>query len=260
MRRRERFSHDCAYLRHWRSVLDPTAIGGALNGQEISLEIMTATRVNVTASLAVIAVSAAFLWWTLHPIPPSPELRPHEALGEALAQEAAKIAAGGRVVVIALDNTDFKNAAAVAELKAVERGLKKANLATAATILVKLDPLRLPRVPANQFYDVLRKYTEKDVVISLLGPPVLDPNQRANLPPKLPQVIAACTGDMPKQLPMKKLFETGMVRVAIISRPDAGASGPHTGGPAEWFSHFYQVIGAANMSELPPTAPGVASL
>ena len=53
-------------------------------------------------------------------------------------------------------------------------GLRKAKLTLATTNLIKFDPLRLVRMPSGEFVQLLRQHSEGDVIVSLLGPPVLE--------------------------------------------------------------------------------------
>src|SRR6266540_1242549 len=130
---------------------------------------MNANRVKTIIALICILISAGYLFLLTHLSPPKPDLRPHRALGEAVAQHATKLVAGGKLFLIAPDTSSFRNLAVEAQLKAFFRELKNANVTVAATNLIKLDPLRLVRVPPGAFAGQLRKTSEKDAIVSFLG-------------------------------------------------------------------------------------------
>ena len=120
---------------------------------------------------------------------------------------------------------------------------------TVTTRLLKLNPIRLIAVAPGDFFDVLKKASEEDVIVSLLGPPVLTDRDVQRLGASHPKVVAVCSGWAPRQVNLRRIFEQGLLTTAIISRPDPSASG---GGSAqEIFSRNFALITSANLSELP---------
>lgn len=204
----------------------------------------------------VLLASAVWLYFTFNPIPPAPDLHVHRALGTTVAQQASKAANGGRVIVFAPDITIFKSPAARAEIQAFYETAKAANLNIASTNLIKLDPLRPLRVPSGDFLAALRKYSEKDVIVSFMGPPLLTADQRQKLPQKWPKVVAACTGGASQQLPIRQMFESGLIHCAVISHPSAPGSAPAGG---DVFARFYRVITAETLADLPAVSASVAT-
>jgi hypothetical protein len=178
---------------------------------------MKAQRVKVFVALLVIAGSAGYFYWKLNPMPDTPDLRIHSALGQRVASEAARLAGGGKVILIAPDTTTFPNACADAQLKAFRTGLKSANVAVTATNLIKLDPLRPVRVEPGTFLAALRKTTEKDLVVSFMGPPIIPADQRRQAPPQPARVLAVCSGDLARQIPLSPIFASGLLEAAVIA-------------------------------------------
>lgn len=208
-------------------------------------------------SAIAIAVALAILYFRLFERAPRFDARPHLALGEALAEQAAKtVGSGGRVTLIVPDTSAFENPAVDSQLKAFYQALRKANLSVDATNRVKLDPIRLPRVPL-EFVEILRKQSETDVVVSWLGPLIPTAEQKARLPQKQARVVAVCSGWMPRQLNLKALFDDGLLDVAIISRSNPPPALPQSSNSQEWFSHFFQIVTPKNVSDLPPFAESV---
>ena len=206
-------------------------------------------------SLVVILASAALLFFRFAGLPPGSEAAPHVGIGEALAEQAGKaLGSGGRIVLIAPDSSTFQYPGYEIQLKTLHSRLRKAHLSVASTNLIKLDPLYLARVSPGEFANILRKQSESDVVVSLLAPPVLTAEEKAKLPPKRPRVVALCSGDMPRTVNLKSFFDDELLFVAIVSRTGLTAARPATNDPQAWFNHFYQVITAANVGELPPPA------
>ena len=96
---------------------------------------------------------------------------------------------------------------------------------------------------------------QADVIVSLLGPPVLTPAQLGKLGEKRPKVIAICSGSMPRRVDLRRLFDEKLLQVAIVSREAATpAPAPPTDQPQAWFDHLYAVVTPANLAILPVSA------
>lgn len=202
-------------------------------------------------SAAAIAVALVILYFRVFERAPKFDERPHLALGEAVAEQAAKIAGtAGRITLIAPDTSVFENPSVDLQLRAFHRALQKANLSVGATNLIKHDPLRLPRVPP-ELVEMLRKQSEADVVVSWLGPLTPSVEQKARLPSKHARVVAICSGWMPRQINLKALFDDGLLDAAIISRAAPAPGLPQSDNLQQWFSHFFQVVTPKNISDLP---------
>jgi len=213
---------------------------------------MRSDRIKAVVSLVVIAGAAVALYFSFGWARPPFDARPHEALGQVLAEEAAKIlGAGGHIAVIARDTTEVKNPAADAQMRGFQRALRQAKLTISSTNLFKLDPLRLVRVPAADFVKLMRKQSEADVIVSLLGPPILEDEQRAGLGETHPRIVALCSGAISEQVNLKQLFDQHLLHVAVVSKPDASSAANTARDLREAFTQFYEVVTPANLSELP---------
>ena len=204
----------------------------------------------VVASLTILG-ALSFLYFSQHGLPPRVDPRPHQALGQTVAEEALKLLRpGGRIILITRDTVTFRNPAVDAQMKSFHRTLHKAGTSVAVTNLVKLDPLRLVSVPPGDFFQILKKASEADVVVSFLGPPALSPEQLAKLEEKKPKVIAVCTGSVPSQVDLKRIFEDKLLQAAVISRKIVTAGAPATDNPQGWFDHLYALVTPATVSDL----------
>jgi hypothetical protein len=185
---------------------------------------MTARRIKTSIALAIILGSCAWLYFAFNPIPPAPDLEPHKRLGQRTGEEAVKLLAGGKLVLIIPDTQTFPNTCADAQLKAFHAVVKKANIAVVATNAVKIDPNRAVRLDAGTVAPLLRKYKETDVIVSFMGPPVIPQEQRHLLPKKTARVIAVCSDDFSKYISLQPIFEQGLLQAAIVCRLDQKAS------------------------------------
>ena len=138
---------------------------------------------NAIRILAFTAATAALLWLylALAGWPLRIDTRPHEALGEVLAQEALKLLGGGRVILVARDTQAFPNPSVEAQQRRFLQVLAKAGAKVSATNTIKLDPLRPVGVPPGDFFLIIKKAAEADVVVSFVGPPALNPDQLSKL-------------------------------------------------------------------------------
>ncbi len=219
---------------------------------------MQTEKIKTIAATVMMAGACLLYYFSTHLASPNVDSRPQEALGQAMAEEGVKLlGSGGHITLICLDTSTIKNPSADYQVKGFHRALQKAKLTLAATNSIKLDPLRLVRVPAGDFLEIMRKQSGNDVIVSFLGPAVLNAEQRSRLGEAKPRIVALCSGWMPRQLDLRELFAQNLLQVAIISRPAPASSAP-SGDPKDWFDHFYQIVMKSNLSELPPLTNSVA--
>jgi hypothetical protein len=211
----------------------------------------------VVGAAAVVAILAALgsLYLSFIGLPPRVDARPHEALGEVMARETLRqLGSGGRILLIRRDTSLYPNPAADAQIRAFHRAVRKAAASVAATTIIKKDPLSLLSVPPGDFYKILEKTSESDVIASFMGPPMLTADQLAKLGDRRPKIVAVCSGDMPRQADLKRRFEQKLVETAILSRLDVPSGLPASDTPQAWFDHFFVVANQANLAELLPPA------
>lgn len=214
-------------------------------------ELMGNKKIVGAAAVVVILAALGSLYLSLVGLPPRVDSRTHEALGEAMARETRKqLGSGGRIHLIRRDTALYPNPAADAQILAFHRALKKAGASVATSTVIKKDPLSLLSVPPGDFYKIIEKASESDVIASFMGPPVLTANQLAKLGAKRPKVVAVCSGNMPRQADLRRRFEQKVVETAILSRQDMPAGLPASDTPQAWFDHFFVVATDANAAEL----------
>lgn len=215
---------------------------------------MPVRQIKIVVSLLLMLVAAALLASRYYFPTPKIESRAHAGIGEALAERVRQLGGKGRVVLIAPDTSAGKFPGAAIQLRTFHAALRRANLSVAMTNVVRLDPNRLLRAPPGDFANLLKKFTEADVVVSLLGPPVLNGDQKARVGEKHPKIIAVCTGDLPRQVNLKPIFAEQFLHAAIISRPGVGLTTPASESPADWFQHYFLWVTPQNVTDLPEGA------
>ena len=97
---------------------------------------------------------------------------------------------------------------------------------------------------------MLRKLNDNDIIISLLGPPDFNDAQLLRIGEKRPKIVALCTGTMPEQLSLKKLFDDQLLHAAIVSRSELTNGYPVAAAADNSFDALYAVIGTNNLSAL----------
>jgi hypothetical protein len=173
------------------------------------------------------------------------------ALGETLAAEAIRLAEpGARIIVLAREPAPFDVPACAAQLEGFLSALKKSGQSVATLQRIQLDPLRLPAVPPGDFFEVIRRGRDNDVIVSFLGPPLLEPGQLAKLGAKRPRILAVCSGPLPARVDLRGLFAQKLLSAAVISRADAPAHGT-TSSRQRAFEQCFQLITPDNLAELP---------
>lgn len=209
--------------------------------------------INVVAGTLTV-LSLAWLYLFFSPHPPKLDVRSHRALGEVLAGEAVQLLeSGARLIVLARSTEEHSLPASVAQLEGFQAAVKKAGAKVAVLKTYKLDPLRLSLVPPGDFYDLIRQGQDNDVIVSFLGPPTLNGEQLARLPAKRPTILAVCSGAMPAQVDLRRLFKQKLLRVAAINRRDAASQSKRLEG-RDSFDRMFKLINEGNLDDLPPVA------
>ena len=212
---------------------------------------MPMRQIKIVASVLLMLVAVALLASRYYFPTPKIEALPHAGIGEALAERVRQFGGKGRVVLIVPDTSEGKFPGAALQLEAFHAALRRANLTVALTNVVKIDPNRVLRAPPGDFADLLKKLTDADVVVSLLGPPVLNGDQKARIGERHPKIIAVCTGDLPRQVNLKTIFAEQFLHAAIISRPGVGLTTPTSDNPADWFQHYFLWVTPQSLADLP---------
>lgn len=215
-----------------------------------------ATAIRAAAAVVIVGSGLFLLLWD-RGTPPEFNPKPHQALGQVVAEEALKLLQNeGRIIVFARDPKSFKAPAQAEQWRSFCAALQQAGRKIAATNLLQVDPLRTPALPAASFLDRLQRANDSDVIVSFLGVPELTDDQIRRLGEKRPKVVAVCTGTAPLRVNLNRLFEQRLLHAAILSRVNPQPK-PVAPAPARsWFDSLFQVATAANTGELPtPASP-----
>ncbi len=218
---------------------------------------MQAERTKTAFATLAIVGALAYLFFAMKPNPPLGDRKPHEALGQVVAEEACKlVGSGGKIFVITRDTSVLKNPAIDFQMRAFAKAVAKTKNVIASTNLIKLEPLYLPRVqPPSVFVELIRRAQPADVIVSFLGPPLIPEEERARLGEKRPKIIAMCSGPMPRMINLKTIFAQDLLHLAIVSRSNPEAKPPKSDDPRLFFDQYYQLITQSNLNELPVPAP-----
>src|SRR5688572_8114506 len=132
-------------------------------------------------AIVVCIGAAALTFFALWHLPPKQDSAVYRQIGQALAREALALrSSDGRLVVIARDTKVYRQPAMEIAVQEFQRQAQKAN-ASVAMHLIELDPLRAVEVPPGDFYEAIRRAKSNDVIVSFMGPPVLEGEQEAKL-------------------------------------------------------------------------------
>ena len=200
---------------------------------------------NIAAGLTTVGAWVALFFFTWE-LPPRVASGPHEAVGWMLAQEALRLRTeGGPIIVIARDTTEFKQPAMDVQLRSLTRAIRQGQTTIAAFKAIEVDPLRVVEVPAGDFMELIRKVPAGSVIVSSMGPPLLTGQQRLQLGPIRPKIVAFCPGNLPDRVDLREVFAQGLLEVAIVSRRNPPRS--HPGNLRACYDQFFQTITASNV-------------
>ncbi len=170
----------------------------------------------ITVLVVVLIAALASIFWNLHePAPPPPDPRPLYEAGDALADETARLLANKGTVVVLAPDTEDANLYLAAFEKIIQQ---QKNMQLKAVERVKVEQLRKGhgRLESALFFDLLRKHSNADAVVSFLGLlPDLKPEDLPTLGEHRPKFLA----NAPSGIGVKKLFDQGILDVAIVRRP-----------------------------------------
>lgn len=191
--------------------------------------------------------------------PPRVSAEPHRAAGAVLARQALSLLSPqGQIIIIARDTSTFKNPATDIQLASFKKTLRRAHAFVSQARFLQVDPLRPVAVPPGDFLDLMRHASHGSVIVSFMGPPVLDEAQWRQLPDVKPAVVAFCPGNVADQVDLPTLFQRGLLRAAIVSRRQAvqPRSAPN---PAQGlFDRYFQEITVTNVGEFYAAAASAA--
>jgi hypothetical protein len=209
---------------------------------------MRSRRLTHLIAGGVILGACASLLFTLSWRPPRVNPDAPVAVGEVLAAEALKaLQPGARLTVITRDTAAFKHPETDLLFRSFSRAIRKGGGTVAAVQALQVDPLRPVDVPPGDFYEWIRKSPPGSVIVSLMGPPLLTPDQVAQLGNVKTDIIAFCPGALSQRVDLRLLFEAHLLRMVVVSRLDVPPSSRSPRGPAGWFDRLYVKLTAANV-------------
>jgi hypothetical protein len=181
---------------------------------------------------AVVIAACALLISTRWPISPPVNKALYGQVGRTLAVEGLKLLKpGGKFTIIVRDTEEYRQPAMALALASLEREIRRSGAEIRSIESIQLDPIRPVEVAPGDYYEILRRSAAGDVVVSLLGPPILSEEQKMKLGRAKAYVVALC----PTRANAEELMRTGWLHVAFVNRP---------GGEAKSFEGLYTVLRA----------------
>ncbi len=172
----------------------------------------------------------------------------HRSIGIALARQA--LAVGGAapdVVLFNRDTSEFPQPALDILERAFRKELRHGGGTVSAVREIQADPLRPVEVPPGDFYEEIRRAAAGRVIVSLLGPPLLAPEQWTALGTIKPKIVAFCSGAGPLQVDLRQLVDSGRLHAAVVARTvfEAPLRNTPAHGPAT-FEQLYTTLAQGN--------------
>lgn len=179
----------------------------------------------------------------------------HAAIGQALAKEAVGLSGpGGQIKVITRDTEAFPQPAIDILMESFTREVRRAGATIVSTQAIQTDPLRRVEMPSGDFFEVLRRSAAEQVIVSLLGPPLLTEDQRHKLGRVKPKVVVFWSGEAAEDLDLRPLFDAGLLHAAVVSRRVSPVAGGKLHKTSYTFDQLYRTVNAANLSASPSPA------
>ena len=206
----------------------------------------TRASTDIVASILTLTALAVTLWWVWRPPPPL-DRKLHGAIGEALAKAALPLLGPtGQILLITRDTEAFPQPALDALLRGFKKELARSHISIASTQLLQTDPLRPVDVPSGDFFEMIRRAPAGHVIVSLLGPPLLTPEQRRRLGVIKPKIVAFCSGAQAESLDLRELSGGGLLHAAVVSRISLGSQAKPAVPPRS-FAELYTTLSPADL-------------
>jgi hypothetical protein len=187
--------------------------------------------------------------------PPRPDSGLHKAIGLRLARQALDLCgATGQILVITRDTEAFPQPALELLLSSFQREVKRASGKPAALRRLQVDPLRPLEIPAGDFLELLRRGQAGQVLVSLLGPPLLSEEQWSQARPIKPKIVAFCPGSFVETMDLGRLFDSGFLHAAVVSRPVVAETTVNTGHSPRTLDQLYMTVTTLDRSQLSSSA------
>lgn len=198
-----------------------------------------------TCLLSLLCALAAWIAFfiTLCELPPRTDRGLHAAIGKTLALEAIRLMGpGGSIVLITRDTETFPQPAISVLTASFERAIRRAGARLADRHEIQLDPLRPVEAPPGDFFELIRRAAPGNVIVSLMGPPVLTEEQQTKLGVIRPKIVAFCAGNLAEIVDFNQLFEAGLLHAAVISRSPGPSAGAATTRGSSAYDRLYTLI------------------
>jgi hypothetical protein len=211
--------------------------------------------ISVVSGLAILGSATALVLTVTGGPGPRLEPGPFREAGRVLAQQAlSQLKPGGLVMVITRDTAAFQNPASDVLLKSFRNELSGNGVKIDSIQTIEVDPLRPVSVPAGDFFHWINKAAKGSVLVSFMGPPVLNETQISQLGEIKPAIIALCSGPVRDQVELRTLFSQGLLRTAVVSRRPVLASSAKAGTDHDAFDREFVAVTANNVTALPISA------
>jgi hypothetical protein len=184
----------------------------------------------------------------------------HASIGAALAKEAISLVGPGQqITIISRDTEAFPQPAIDILLKSFKREVTRAKVSIDAVKIIQVDPIRPVEVPSGDFLDLIRRAKPGQVIVSLLGPPLLSDEECARLKPVKPKIVAFCAGTVAESVNLPRIFDAGLLHAAVVTNPNTGVSPKNSASFPRTFDKLYRITRATNLptkDSLDPDVPG----
>ena len=202
--------------------------------------------IQAVAAIVTVGAVAAMMVIESGGFAPGVNPAPHRAAGTELARQALSLMKpGGQITVLTRDTTAFQNPASDFLLESFQRELRRAHIGINDIQKLQVDPLRLIEVPSGDFQRWIHHAAAGDVIVSMMGPPLLTSEQRRQLGEIQPAIVAFCPGSWPDRMDLRPLFAQGLLRAVIMSRRDQRSAAVNS----EKFDQNFAVVTAANVDD-----------
>jgi hypothetical protein len=191
----------------------------------------------IIGAVLIVVLALAWLQRSMNPKPIEDEAMPPYAVGQVLAEQAAKATGDkGRLAMVWMPINSVRGQAELAGFQ--ETIALHKHITLTATNLFKPSETAFGSMSFQQLAAVVNEDTNVDVIVSFLGVTSFTDAQMATLPNPSPKLVVMDWNPGDVQRGMK----AGLVKAAVMSRRLTGIPSDHPKTPHQWFDRYYDLV------------------
>lgn len=205
----------------------------------------------VGVCIVAITISILSLFITQCERSPRIDVTRYAAAAEGLGKKLGEELPGASKVVLVVMDPKIESQVFNAQTKGFDKGLApfEEKVKIVDRYYIKLEDMSRGTgsgMPSKVYMELLQKYPDVDVIVSLVGIPLLSDDEIDQLPPNIPRLYALILYG----IGVKRAFDEGVLSAAVIPKYDKIEEGPDPKDSEGLFNKYYRFVTEQNYEDL----------